>query len=334
VEVNVTAIVPVWNGRELLAKLLASLARQTQPAVEILVIDNGSTDGAPELAASHGARVIPMHRNAGFAAAVNRGVAESHSEWLAILNSDVELAPDWIEKLTARVVWFASGKILNAAGRIDGTWDLACRGGCSWRAGQGRPDAPLFNVEREIAAASMTALMVRAELFRTVGPLDERFESYLEDVDFGWRCAIAGLPGLYIPDAICHHQGSATLGKWHGEVARRISRNQLFLIAKHFPKPLQRRWWWPILAGQALWGLVALRHGAGLAWLQGKIEALRSDLQLAEGLALARVSPSLEAHLTKSEREMLSIQKAVGFDPYWRLYFALVGRSDTGRAHE
>lgn len=326
-EVNVTAIVPVWNGRELLAKLLKSLALQTRLPAEVIVVDNGSTDGAPQLAAEQGVRVIPMHRNAGFAAAVNRGIAESRTEWLAILNSDVELAPDWIEKLTARDTWFATGKILSiSTGRIDGTWDLSCRSGCSWRAGQGRHDAPPFNAEREIAAAPMTALMVRAELFRKIGPLDERFESYLEDVDFGWRAATAGFTGLYIPDAICRHHGSAALGKWHDETTRRISRNQVFLIAKHFPKALQRRWWWPILAGQVLWGLVALRHGALIPWLRGKIEGIRRF----ETVGDARI----ENLLTSQEREICTIQHNTGFDLYWQLYFALVGRSDTRATHE
>ena len=53
--------------------------------------------------------------------------------------------------------------------------------------------------------------------------LDERFESYLEDVDFGLRCAEAGLSGLYVPDAVAYHQGSATLGRWHPETVRKIA---------------------------------------------------------------------------------------------------------------
>ena len=71
---NISAIVPVWNGRDLLARLLDTLEAQTRPAAELLVVDNGSTDGAPELARARGARVIAMGRNAGFAAAVNRGI--------------------------------------------------------------------------------------------------------------------------------------------------------------------------------------------------------------------------------------------------------------------
>src|SRR6202044_1100045 len=98
----------------------------TQPASELIVIDNGSTDGAPELARQRGARVIAMGRNAGFAAAVNRGIRESRAEWIAVLNSDVELAPDYFATLVGPRAagdnaWFATGKILSAAspGRID-----------------------------------------------------------------------------------------------------------------------------------------------------------------------------------------------------------------------
>jgi GT2 family glycosyltransferase len=109
---SITAIVPVWNGRELLERLLASVEAQTEAAAELLVVDNGSTDGAPELARERGARVIPMGRNAGFAAAVNRGIRESRGEWIAVLNSDVELAPDYFARLLgagSAGAWFATG---------------------------------------------------------------------------------------------------------------------------------------------------------------------------------------------------------------------------------
>ena len=70
----ITAIVPVWNGREHLGRLLDSLDKQTLCADEVLAVDNGSTDRAPDLARERGARVIAMGRNAGFAPAVNQGI--------------------------------------------------------------------------------------------------------------------------------------------------------------------------------------------------------------------------------------------------------------------
>src|SRR5579863_3386600 len=79
----ITAIVPVWNGREVLVRLLDTLEAQTLPAGELLVVDNGSTDGAPDLARRRGARVIAMGRNAGFAPAVNRGIREARGDRIA-----------------------------------------------------------------------------------------------------------------------------------------------------------------------------------------------------------------------------------------------------------
>src|SRR5207244_9362992 len=97
-------------------------------------------------------------------------------------------------------VWFATGKVLSAVrrDRIDGTWDLISRAGCSWRYGHGHPDGGEFSQGRRIAMAAGTAVLFRAELFRRVGLFDAAFESYLEDADFGLRCAVAGLGGMYV----------------------------------------------------------------------------------------------------------------------------------------
>jgi GT2 family glycosyltransferase len=321
---SISAIVPVWNGRDLLARLLASLDTQTLRAEELLVIDNGSEDGAPELARQAGARVIAMGRNAGFAAAVNRGIAESRGDWIAVLNTDVELAPDYFEKLVAANAWFATGKILRTGtNQIDGTFDLVCRGGTAWRAGNGRSDGPAFSEARTIDSAPWTAALFRAELFGHVGILEESFESYLEDVDFGMKCAFKGIyPGRYVPDAIAWHRGSATLGRWHPDTVRRIARNQVLLLKRYYPRETLRRWWWPIAVAHALWGFVALRHGAGSAWLRGEVEGLRRFSSTAsyfvEPVAVERV-------LREGERTIREIQEITGFDTYWKLYFLLTG---------
>ena len=327
---NITAIVPVWNGRDLLARLLATLAAQTVPAVECIVVDNGSADGAPEAARAAGARVIAMGSNAGFAAAVNRGIREARSEWIAVLNSDVELAPDYFEKLLAGALgqkaefrglpaaWFATGKILDARrnGLLDGAFDLTCRGGTSWRAGSGRPDGAPFTAPRPIFSPPWTAALFRAEIFRKVGCLEERFESYLEDVDFGLRCAARGIAGWYVPEAVAWHRGSASLGRWHPETVRRIARNQLYVVARHVPP----RAWWPVLAGQVLWGGLALRHGVAGAWLRGVAEGLRNFSTMRQSYCQ---DPDLPGRLRGNEKLLREMQSAGGLDAYWKLYFLL-----------
>ncbi len=322
----ISAVVPVWNGRALLERLLATLAAQTRPAGELLVVDNGSEDGAPEMARQQGARVIAMGHNAGFAAAVNRGIAECRGEWIAVLNSDVELAPDYFERLSAAQGWFATGKILSAAqpDRIDGTFDLTCRGGTTWRAGNGRQNGAPYSTPREIWSAPWTAALFRAALFRKVGILEESFGSYLEDVDFGLRCAGAGCSGEYLPGAVARHHGSASLGRWHAETVRLIARNQVLLLARHYPQKLLVGWMWRIVVAQILWGGVAWRHGAATAWWRGKLEGLQCynvSRQNNEPL-----DPELlERHLTAQESLLRELEGPDTSETYWRLYFLLTG---------
>lgn len=330
-ESAITAIVPNWNRRDLLDRALADLRAQTCAPAEIVVVDNGSTDGSVELAREKGARTIALERNAGFAAAVNRGVREARTGLLAVVNNDVRLAPDWLERLRGALedgeTYFAAGKLLDEARpeRIDGSFDLISRAACPWRAGRDRADGPAWSVRRRIRLAPFTAALFRAALFEKVGPLDERFESYLEDVDFGLRCALSGCWGVYEPAAVGRHRGSATLGRWHPETVRRLARNQTLLVAKHYPGACLARFAWPIFVGQALWGAVALRQGRGVAYLCGKLAGaagfrrIRKESQRADARALAAV-------LRESEREILDSQRQTGFDRYWRCYFALAGK--------
>jgi GT2 family glycosyltransferase len=305
----ISAIVPVFNGRQHLARLLDSLDAQTRRAEEILVIDNGSSDGAPELARERGARVIAMGRNTGFAPAVNCGIREARGEWLAILNSDVVLAPDYLEKLASAGAPFATGRILSPRGTLDATFDLTSRAGTTWRAGAGMPDGPPFDAAREIASPPFTAVLIRAEVFQRAGLLEERFESYLEDAEFGLRCARLGIAGRYMPEARAVHAGSATLGRWHPDTVRRIARNQLFLASMH----LSRKCWWAVLMGQLLWGVVALRHGTGLAWLSGKWEGLR-------GFRFASLDESRLGQVLQDNERFIRMASR---DRYWKLYFLL-----------
>jgi GT2 family glycosyltransferase len=316
---TVAAVIPHWNRRDLLEPLFASLRAQTRAFDEIILVDNGSTDDSAALAQGH-ATVLRLEKNLGFAAAVNRGIASTNADWIAILNNDVTLAPDWLEQILTTDARFATGKILNAADHslIDGTFDEISRAGCAWRCGQGRPDGPVWNQSRPIRMAPMTAAVFRRSLFAELGPLDENFGSYLEDVDFGVRCALAGVEGRYIPSAVAWHRGSATRGAWNKDTVKQIARNQILLTCKYF----QGQPRWPIVAGQVLWGLVALRHFRGVSYLRGKF----SGWNVARALYLGKTNIS-EDRLSRlaiaSEQQIFALQKQIGFDRYWRVYFWL-----------
>ena len=164
---TVAAIIPHWNRRDLLEPLFASLRAQTLPFDEIILVDNGSTDGSADLAESLGARVLRQETNSGFAAAVNRGIASTSADWIAILNNDVTLAPSWLQQLAGTPAHFATGKILSSADHsiLDGSFDEISRGACAWRCGAGRIDSPLWNQRRAIRIAPMTAAIFRSISF-------------------------------------------------------------------------------------------------------------------------------------------------------------------------
>ena len=322
---DVSVVIPNWNGRRFLEPLFADLRNQTLPPVEIIVVDNGSTDGSQAWARDNDARVIELQTNFGFARAVNEGVRVAHSDVVVILNNDLRLDRRWMEQIISGLgtASFAVGKVLSLAepDRIDGTFDAICCGGTAWRCGAGSLDGPVWAEPRTIAIPPFTAICLRREDFLRIGGLDETFGSYLEDVDFGLRSASKRHTGRYVPAAVSWHAGSATLGRWHARTVRQIARNQVFLVARHYTKDMMRQYGWKIAVAHLLWGGVALRHGRGFAWLSGKWEGIRRCRQMRcqPGLSLAEV-------LRESEDEMRALQSATGQDLYWRLYFALTGR--------
>ena len=129
---------------------------------------------------------------------------------------------------------------------------------------------------------------------------------------------------MYVPGALAWHQGSAALGRWHPETVRRMARNQIFLVARHYPRRLFWRWLWPIVMAQLLWGGLALRHGAVFSWLRGIAQGLRRSS--AVRAARPPVDPGiLEGLLRSNEQLIRDLQTATGFDSYWKLYFLLTG---------
>lgn len=319
---EVSAIIPQWNRSDLLGAALQDLRTQSKPPEEFVVVDNGSTDDSVQVAEKFGAKVIRMDRNVGFACAVNRGIDAAAGEWLLILNNDVRLTPRWLETMISAArrdrVLFACGKLMRR-GRVEGTFDALARSGCAWRCGADREDGPLWNTRRRIRFAPLTATLVHRQLFANVGMLDETFGSYLEDVEFGLRCALAGQEGVYVPEAVAEHLGSATLGEWNKDTVRRISRNQVLLSYKHLGGQAR----WPILAGQLLWGLTTIRHGRGVAWALGKWEGLRERGRQDHQKPCPQ---AVRAILEASEREIFELQQSSGWDAYWRAYFWVTRR--------
>lgn len=312
-----TVVIPNWNGGERLSRVLRDLGEQTRRPARVIVVDNGSEDESAGSAEDSGAKVIRLGSNQGFARAVNEGIRGAGSPLVAIVNNDVELTPNWLAEMEDGLVRFkdasfATGKIYSARvpDVLDGTFDLISRGLTAWRGGHGRPDHPEWNRERYVGATSLTAAIFKRDVFDRAGLLDERFVSYLEDVDFSIRCSLAGLHGVYLPRAVCSHLGSASWGAWSPQMVRLIARNQRLLASK-YGRSRQTT------VAQLLWGGLALRHGRFLAWLDGRrVELPRVINEVDDPEKLATV-------LDIQEKELRRLQQLQGLDTYWKLYFWL-----------
>jgi GT2 family glycosyltransferase len=304
---QVTAIIPAFGHERLTRGAVAELRRQTVPPAEILVVDDGSE---PPISPTEGARVLRHVTNRGFAAAVNTGVAEAQTDLVAVLNNDVSLAPDWLERLTVVVsteqVDFACGKLYRPDGLIDGTFDLVCRGGLAWRVGAGRKDGPLWSQGRRIAFTSFTAMLGKREGVH----LDESYHSYYEDVEWSLRAAVSNKVGYFEPLATGVHQGSATAGTWSEYSTRQILSNHRRLAFQYLLPEYGAQY----RVARSLLRALSLRHGR---WPQMQDEAIPAKPK----------SSQLPLVLQESEKLLYEMQMAGTPDKLWRWYFRLTGRA-------
>ncbi|MCD6328322.1 glycosyltransferase family 2 protein, partial [bacterium] len=247
---RVSVIIPNWNGKELLRRCLLSLAEQQFADFETVVVDNGSSDGSLQMMRSQfpNVRIIALERNFGFSVAVNAGICSSDSEYVALLNNDTEVGPDWLSSLVCALdanprAGSAASKILwdNARDTIYAAGDFFCREGFGGNMGSGMPDGPAFNSPGWVFAASACACLYRRRVLDEIGLLDESFFIFFEDIDLGFRAQLAGWECIYVPDAVVYHTGTATVGIFSKRRKFLLSRNELFVLAKTLPGSILRK---------------------------------------------------------------------------------------------
>jgi GT2 family glycosyltransferase len=245
---SVTAVVLNYDGRSLLEVILPSLAAQTYGPFELVVVDNGSRDDSRAYLAEHwpAVRVLSLADNVGVAAALNRGLQAAGGEYVALLNNDLELEVDWLAEMVAGLqrhpdAASAGCKLrrYHDRARLDGTGDVLTRALLAFPRGSGELDEGQYDREEEILAPTAGAALYRASAFAQVGPFDESFWAYFEDVDWGLRAQLAGLRSWYVPTAVAYHMGGATTGGDRNPFYLVLhQRNRIALMVKDLPWPV------------------------------------------------------------------------------------------------
>lgn len=247
--IKISVIIPNWNGRKLLHKCLSSVFSQNFADFEVIVVDNGSTDGSANYVKKNypEVKLIRLPKNLGFAQAVNRGSIESKSKYLALLNNDAKPDKGWLSNLYSEIishpeVFAVVPKILKAANKkiIDNAGDRINIVGQAQPRGK-EEYAKKYNKEGYVFGASGAASLFRKEVFDRLGKFDEDFFFYFEDVDFSIRAQLAGYKCWYVPRAIVYHQGEATATNLGNFIEYQRFRNTIFLVIKNFPLNLLTR---------------------------------------------------------------------------------------------
>lgn len=249
-----SVIIPNWNGKDLLRECLNSLTKQTYREVEIIVVDNGSTDQSLEYVKNNfpKVKIVQLDKNYGFAKAINEGVKLSKAKYVVFLNNDTKVDKDWLKSLVECAekypeVISVNSKILNFFNPklIDGVGIEINEVGQAKSIGWNQKDTGQFNEEIYIFGATGGASLFRREDFIKVGSFDENYFMYYEEVDFAFRAQFSGYKSIYCPKAKVLHKHKATAKKLPSHIEYWQFRNMTQTIIKDFPTSvLLKRFRW------------------------------------------------------------------------------------------
>ncbi len=239
----VSIVVLNYNGKNVLRECLESVLRSTYRDIEVIVVDNASTDGSPGIVRSYSPTLplVENPKNLGYAAGNNKGIDISKGQLIFLINNDIFLDPDCVSELvcaTARYpsAGFLQPKILfSNSPRINSAGNFIHVAGFGLCRGIGETDRGQYEDEQEIGFASGAALLFRKEVLSQVGHLDPYYFGYNEDTDWGWRAALFGWKSVYVPAAIVHHVGSVS---WERSLTPTkfyfLERNRIITLLKNY----------------------------------------------------------------------------------------------------
>ena len=281
----VSVIIVTWNSKAYLPRCLTALSLQTFHKFEVIIVDNGSTDGVLDKLSYDYPNLILhiefLSSNLGFAVANNLGARLARGQWLALLNADAFPEPAWLAKLLVAAnkypeySCFSSRQIqANTPEFLDGAGDSYHVSGMAWRNKMAYPANDYALNNKEIFSPCAAAALYLRTAFLEVSGFDEDFFSYYEDVDLGFRLRLQGYRSLYVPDAIVHHVGSATFGALSNFAFYQSHRNLVWTFFKNMPTGLLWRYLPAHIIANLIYVIYYTIRGRGKVLWRAKWDAL------------------------------------------------------------
>ncbi len=243
----ISAIVLNWNGKDVIVACLESLLAQTYLSKEIIIVDNGSVDGSLEMIRSRYAgriQLIENGNNLGFAEGCNVGIRAAQGEFIALVNSDSVLSPNWMVEMEKGIqlspkIGMCACKIyfLKYKGVIENMGQTISRDGFGRTRGRLEKDTGQYDKRRAVFCPSGCAALYRRKMLDKCGLFDEKFFAYADDIDIGLRGRLMGYVCHCISTAVAYHHLSASFGLLSPLKAFLLERNRLWVVIKCYPLP-------------------------------------------------------------------------------------------------
>ncbi len=249
-----------WNGKDYLEQFLPYVLKYSPDYAEIIVADNNSTDDSVAFLQQHfpQVRLIKNNENGGFSKGYNDALAQVESEYYVLLNSDVEVSPNWVEPVVnfmdahadiavcqPKILSYHEKHMFEYAGAAGGYIDALGYPFCRGRIFQSlEEDKGQYNDAKEVFWASGSCMFVRSKVYHELGGLDEAFFAHMEEIDFCWRAKNKGYKIYCYPESKIYHIGGGTLHKSNPRKTFLNFRNNLSLLYKNLPA---NRLWYVLL---------------------------------------------------------------------------------------
>ncbi|MCS7229393.1 MAG: glycosyltransferase family 2 protein [Candidatus Kryptonium sp.] len=246
---KVSVIILNWNTKHFLAEFLPTVIQTNYPNLEVIVADNGSTDGSANFVKENfkNVKLITFDKNYGFCGGYNRAVKFASGEYVVLLNSDIEVTPNWLNPIINfmeenKDVFACQPKLLSyfernrfeyagaSGGFIDKLGYPFCRGRifnyCEEDLGQ-------YDEIKQVFWATGACMVIRKKFLDEIGFLDEDFFAHMEEIDLCWRANLHGYKIFCIPQSVVYHVGGGTLPKTNPKKTFFNYRNSLIMLEKN-----------------------------------------------------------------------------------------------------
>ena len=239
----ISVIILNYNGREVLKDCIDSVLRSSYPELEVIVVDNGSTDESYKIAEKYGQKVklIRSSYNLGYSAGNNLGIKVARGDYILLLNNDAILHPECISELVkvaltdpkigvlgCKVYYRGTRIIQHAGGRLNLTATTLPHIGAFEK------DRGQYDEVKDVDYVSGVAMMISRKAVNKIGFLDEEYFAYWEDVDYCFKARKADFRIVYVPKAVVEHYESFSWKKKSFLQKYLFQRNRLLFILKNF----------------------------------------------------------------------------------------------------